>query len=196
MSDVMRATDELREAARRAARGIHLSEWFDDRIHLHPYRQPPFLVDRPARTEGVTELLVQHWDVSRPKLLYVHIPFCSSICPYCPFTKQRANDRDIKSYLEALHRQVSELAAAIGTEKISQSVVPTLYFGGGSPTSLSAAELCALADHVADALGLDQDAEVTLELQDSRPRRGLPGMRGPGLRGYPAQLWCAVVRYR
>jgi anaerobilin synthase len=165
MSDVMRATDELREAAHRAASGRHLSEWFDDRIHLHPYRQPPFLSDRPARTEGFTDLLAQHWDVSRPKVLYVHIPFCSSICPYCPFTKQRANDRAIKSYLEGLHRQVSELAAAVGPERIRQSVVPALYFGGGSPTSLSATELGELAAHVADALGVDPDAEVTFELR-------------------------------
>ena len=62
------------------------------------------------------------------KSLYIHIPFCDHICSYCDFTKLFYNSKYEKPYLEALEKEI--------TSKVTNKV-STLYFGGGTPTSLS-----------------------------------------------------------
>lgn len=65
--------------------------------------------------------------MNKVKSLYVHIPFCDSICDYCDFTKLLYNDRFAKEYLENLKRELDEC---------SPFFVETIYIGGGTPTSL------------------------------------------------------------
>lgn len=62
--------------------------------------------------------------------LYVHIPFCNQVCPYCDFTKMVAG-RDLKkSYIDALCKEMS-------IKKLNNYTFDTLYIGGGTPSSLS-----------------------------------------------------------
>jgi oxygen-independent coproporphyrinogen-3 oxidase len=65
--------------------------------------------------------------------VYIHIPFCSTICSYCDFCKVNYNKRWITSYLDALDKEIDS------TYKDEQ--VRTLYIGGGTPTSLDIDEL-------------------------------------------------------
>lgn len=65
--------------------------------------------------------------MNKVRSLYVHIPFCDSICDYCDFTKLIYNDRFAKEYLENLKRELKEY---------SPFFVETIYIGGGTPTSL------------------------------------------------------------
>lgn len=65
---------------------------------------------------------------NNPKSLYIHIPFCEHICKYCDFTKLFYFPRFEKPYLEALKKEISS--------KVKNKIF-TLYFGGGTPTSLS-----------------------------------------------------------
>ena len=65
---------------------------------------------------------------NNPKSLYIHIPFCEHICKYCDFTKLFYFSRFEKPYLEALKKEISS--------KVKNEIF-TLYFGGGTPTSLS-----------------------------------------------------------
>ena len=65
--------------------------------------------------------------MNKVKSLYVHIPFCDSICDYCDFTKLLYNDKFAKEYLENLKREL---------EDYSPFFVETIYIGGGTPTSL------------------------------------------------------------
>lgn len=67
-----------------------------------------------------------------PKALYVHIPFCQSICPYCDFPKVFYRSDWANPYLDALFSEVAEREVGI---------VDTIYVGGGTPTSLSIDEL-------------------------------------------------------
>lgn len=66
--------------------------------------------------------------VNNPKSLYIHIPFCDHICSYCDFTKLFYNQKFEKDYIKALKNEIKSTV----TNKVS-----TLYFGGGTPTSLS-----------------------------------------------------------
>lgn len=67
------------------------------------------------------------------KSIYVHIPFCKSLCTYCDFCKLKYNKEFVSLYLEKLKKEV-----AIYKDKIG--LVETLYIGGGSPSSLSKEE--------------------------------------------------------
>ena len=65
-----------------------------------------------------------------PSRLYVHIPFCTSICRYCDFPKVIHSPRWEREYVPALLRELSSFSPA-------PSSFETIYLGGGTPTSLS-----------------------------------------------------------
>jgi oxygen-independent coproporphyrinogen-3 oxidase len=89
--------------------------------------------------------------------LYVHIPYCVRRCSYCTFvltTDFSTRDR----YLAALHRE----ANFVGPET-ERTVFDSLYFGGGTPSAISAASLAVLLDAFRRAFAFTVDAEVTIE---------------------------------
>lgn len=67
------------------------------------------------------------------KHLYVHIPFCASICYYCDFARSIYNEKNVDLYLTQLNNQLKD-------EKIN-SFQETIYIGGGTPTSLNYQQL-------------------------------------------------------
>jgi len=85
--------------------------------------------------------------------LYIHVPFCPTICPYCAFHAVRRTKGAVPAYLEKLRADARALAPRL-------SPLKTLYFGGGTPSYLREDELVRLFDL---GLPLAEDAEVTLE---------------------------------
>lgn len=77
--------------------------------------------------------------MNKVKSLYVHIPFCDSICDYCDFTKLLYNDRFANEYLKSLKREL---------EEYSPFYVETIYIGGGTPTSLPYDNLAMLLEEL------------------------------------------------
>src|SRR6266446_5047110 len=67
--------------------------------------------------------------------LYVHFPFCARICPYCAFYKTRGNATEVARFCEALVSEAERVA-----KKFSLAL-ETIFFGGGTPTVLSTAQL-------------------------------------------------------
>jgi coproporphyrinogen III oxidase-like Fe-S oxidoreductase len=65
--------------------------------------------------------------IDRPGL-YVHVPFCSSLCPFCPYNKVRYSSDLAAGYLERLHRETERYLAA------RPGPFTSLYVGGGTPT--------------------------------------------------------------
>ncbi len=88
--------------------------------------------------------------------LYLHVPFCQSICNYCNFARGLLDESLKNRYVSALEREI-EMAA-------DGSVVDTLYFGGGTPSLLSAGELERLIRACGEAFAVDRGAEVTVEV--------------------------------
>ena len=70
--------------------------------------------------------------MTKPKALYIHIPFCNYICSYCDFTKLQYFSFDVDPYLDALKNEL---------ESYEIEELDTIYVGGGTPTSLSKDEL-------------------------------------------------------
>jgi oxygen-independent coproporphyrinogen-3 oxidase len=89
--------------------------------------------------------------------LYVHIPFCARICPYCAFYKERADSSQTQRFCGALLREI---------ERVSERHVlrlETIFFGGGTPTALTTSQLEFLLGGMSERLDLRQLAEWTVE---------------------------------
>src|SRR5438270_3960039 len=89
--------------------------------------------------------------------LYVHIPFCARICPYCAFYKDLLDRSQTWRFCEAI---LSEL----DRQRRSFAISPkTIYFGGGTPTALRIAQLELLLRGFRERLDLSQLVEWTME---------------------------------
>ena len=88
------------------------------------------------------------------KSVYIHIPFCKSICSYCDFCKMYYNSKFVNDYLEALEKEIKS--------NYKNEVISTLYIGGGTPNCLSNDELKKLFD-IVKIFKLDKDYEFTIE---------------------------------
>ncbi|MEN8775209.1 MAG: radical SAM family heme chaperone HemW [Akkermansiaceae bacterium] len=89
--------------------------------------------------------------------LYLHIPFCHRICPYCSFYKHTPGKTDLNTFVESLITEAQFYA--------SQNLPPlkTIYFGGGTPSMLSPTHLRRLFDGLRSALDFSTIEEITLE---------------------------------
>jgi oxygen-independent coproporphyrinogen-3 oxidase len=87
-------------------------------------------------------------------LLYLHIPFCHRICPYCSFYKHTPGDTSIGSFVDAL--------AAEAKSRIT-AAPRTLYLGGGTPSMLSPSHLSRLFTALHGIVDFSKLDEVTLE---------------------------------
>ncbi|MGI6084151.1 MAG: coproporphyrinogen-III oxidase family protein [Acetivibrionales bacterium] len=66
--------------------------------------------------------------------LYVHIPFCKTLCVFCPYCKYVYNKDTANQYIEALLKEIDLVGGALGEAK---KQVTSLYFGGGTPALLA-----------------------------------------------------------
>jgi oxygen-independent coproporphyrinogen-3 oxidase len=92
-----------------------------------------------------------------PAGLYIHVPFCSSVCPYCDFAVTIAGAGRRRAYLDALE---IEIAAA----RSHGLCFDTVYFGGGTPSSLRPVELEGVLSAISDHLDLAPDSGLYLEI--------------------------------
>lgn len=88
------------------------------------------------------------------KSVYIHIPFCETICSYCDFCKLYYNKKWIEEYLIALRNEISE--------KYKKEKISTIYIGGGTPSSLSTDELERLFE-IVKLINLSSNYEFTFE---------------------------------
>lgn len=86
---------------------------------------------------------------------YVHIPFCSAICPYCDFAVVAGQDDMAERYVMALLAEIEESEPWRPLEAV--------YFGGGTPSHIPTHLLGRILDRLADHHGLAPEAEVSLE---------------------------------
>src|SRR4051812_2867492 len=100
---------------------------------------------------------VQYRTTEAVRHLYVHIPFCARICPYCAFYKERAAPSQTQRFCEALLREIETVA------KQHPLKLETIFFGGGTPTALTTDQLEFLLGGMRDRLDLTALTEWTLE---------------------------------
>jgi oxygen-independent coproporphyrinogen-3 oxidase len=94
--------------------------------------------------------------------IYVHIPFCARICPYCAFYKDLIDRSQTQRFCEAILRELAQYQEAPSSK--SRSLLPTtVYFGGGTPTALTISQLEVLLGGLREQLDLSRLREWTME---------------------------------
>jgi len=106
--------------------------------------------------------------------LYLHIPFCSSICNYCNFNRGLFDGPLKDRYVQAIEREIRQAGAGEAAD--------TIFFGGGTPSLLEPHEIARLIAACHDAFDVAPDSEVTLETnpETSSPAR-MEGLRAAGV---------------
>lgn len=87
--------------------------------------------------------------------VYVHIPFCARVCPYCDFAVVAGRDDVAGRYVDAV---VAEIRSAEPWRPVE-----SVYFGGGTPSRLEPGHLARILDAIADRHGIADGSEISLE---------------------------------
>lgn len=103
-----------------------------------------------------------------PRSAYVHIPFCRRRCFYCDFPISVIGDRQSGDSSPAIARYVDHLCGEIGaTPNLGAEVglsLETVFFGGGTPSLLSGAQLGQILESLREQFGLNPGAEISIEM--------------------------------
>lgn len=92
--------------------------------------------------------------------LYLHVPFCAKKCSYCAFYSGAYSSQNAKGYVEAVKRNLRHYS-----DKSRET--DTVYFGGGTPSLLTAAQIEEILICAAECFDIAHDAEITLEANPS-----------------------------
>src|SRR6516225_5276245 len=107
--------------------------------------------ETPATTEAIRHI-------------YVHIPFCARICPYCAFYKDLLDRSQTRRFCDAILRELEQRQSPRRTGDRRSLIRPsTIYFGGGTPTALNIAQLEFLLRGFHELLDLSELVEWTIE---------------------------------
>ncbi len=131
------------------------------------------------------------------KGLYIHIPFCKSKCPYCDFYSYCGKDEHKKEYTSALIDEINTLRRTKNYLPHGFYNIDTLYIGGGTPSILSGEDIFNIITAVRKTLGIDKDAEITVECNPSSPIEELiPFFKKSGVNRISLGMQSAVDKER
>jgi oxygen-independent coproporphyrinogen-3 oxidase len=114
--------------------------------------------------------------------LYLHIPFCQAKCPYCDFNTYAGMLGLRAEYVDALAREILLAGVRARLSDGSPRRCRTVFFGGGTPSLLSGAEVAALLAAARSAFAVDASAEISLEVNPGSLEYGrLDELRAAGV---------------
>ncbi len=96
------------------------------------------------------------------KGLYVHIPFCDTICSFCPFVKSVGSAERVDAYLDALAAELRTVGAA---RRLGAWELDAVYIGGGTPSVLSVEQMETLFGSIRANFRIKTDAEISFEFE-------------------------------
>ena len=124
---------------------------------------PPFSCWSADAVPQARDMLARPVETEVPLGLYIHIPFCRKRCKFCYFRVYTdKNAEQVEQYLTAVSREVElySRAAAIAGRRLRFA-----YFGGGTPSFLSAAQLLRLVERLNQSISWEHAREVTFECE-------------------------------
>ncbi|MFB3118000.1 MAG: radical SAM family heme chaperone HemW [Myxococcota bacterium] len=117
--------------------------------------------------------------------VYVHIPFCERVCPYCDFAVIAAPELPAEQetrYVDALLRELASRSSVYRDASGSGRRLASIYLGGGTPSRLTPESLARIVDAIRAAFPSDGSLETTLEVNPSTLERSrLPEFRALGV---------------
>ncbi|MGL5969825.1 MAG: heme anaerobic degradation radical SAM methyltransferase ChuW/HutW [Kluyvera sp.] len=131
---------------------------FKDRRATMPWRGAiPIAKEQLAQT---WQEVLSQITPPRKRLLYLHIPFCATHCTFCGFYQNRYEEDRCERYTDALLREIEMEADSV----LHQSApIHAIYFGGGTPSALSARSLARIITTLRERLPLAPDCEIAIE---------------------------------
>lgn len=123
----------------------------------YPEVDREFVVLYPTALEPLSP--TRMW-AKKPICCYIAVPFCKSICDFCFFDKYVAPEGTRTAYLAALKKEIDAYAAM---PYVQGCEIASLYFGGGTPSVLSAEQLSDLIDYLRARIAFTADAEIEVE---------------------------------
>ena len=118
------------------------------------------VMDKEEQTRIWADLMAQTPHPADERAVYIHIPFCDKKCSYCGFFQNFTREEAAHHYVDVL---LDELDAAADTPYAQGAPFQAVFFGGGTPTALSDADIARLVRAVRARLPLTSDCEITLE---------------------------------
>lgn len=143
--------------------------WDDSLIQRYNLSGPRY-TSYPTAPQFHSDFNLRHWREAiaqgnrtlKPLSLYVHIPFCSTICYYCGCNKVvTANRQRAIPYLAALKREISLQATYVDSARKVQQ----LHFGGGTPTYLDDQQIADLMAHLRAEFSFDESEKSDFSLE-------------------------------
>ena len=124
------------------------------------YPTAPYFTEALGENEWREEL-AQTQSSGRDLSLYVHIPFCDTLCYYCGCNMVATRDYSkARSYLDFLLREIDRVAELTARDR----VVRQLHWGGGTPTYLNPTDIARLATHLRERFNIAPDVEAGCEV--------------------------------
>ncbi len=87
--------------------------------------------------------------------IYLHIPFCAQICPYCPYNKEIYQDDLAAAYVRAVRKEIDAYAELVGGKPVT-----SCYIGGGTPTTMLHSGLADMIAHLRGAFNMQCDIHM------------------------------------
>ena len=108
--------------------------------------------------------------------LYLHIPYCLHKCGYCDFNSHNLNEAEMEPYVRALLLEMEHAAKGAKDRRVD-----TIFFGGGTPTTLPFADLARILAACYQHFQVDEEAEITCEANPATiPQADLVQLREAG----------------
>ncbi|MEW6434574.1 MAG: oxygen-independent coproporphyrinogen III oxidase [Myxococcota bacterium] len=127
------------------------------------YPTVPYWQKAPTQEEWLTHLesaVARSRAQGQGASLYVHVPFCKSLCHYCGCNTFISRDPSVVApYVRDIKKEWGLYTARVGRVRLDE-----VHIGGGTPTHLSAAQLDDLLGHVLGAADVPDDAELSIEV--------------------------------
>ncbi|ASV70185.1 MULTISPECIES: coproporphyrinogen-III oxidase family protein [Cytobacillus] len=143
----------------------NLSDYYDNHPILWNFLYPFFGENSGENAkERVLDSVINNDINIRPgkNALYLHIPFCDTICSFCPFIKSTKYEPVIGEYVDALIEEMKMISASPTIQKMKFDVV---FVGGGTPSVLTPELIYKLSTAIKENFTLSEDYEWTFECE-------------------------------
>ena len=105
--------------------------------------------------------------------LYIHVPFCSFVCPYCDFAVSRLKSGEVRAWVEHVLLELKQ-------PRDFTAPIDTIYFGGGTPSLLSSEDVSRILQAAGESLNIERNVRLHFEVnpEDASPDylRSLAGL--------------------
>ena len=128
---------------------------------------------------------------------YVHIPYCVKRCGYCDFNTYTPAELQISDGLSQISNSYIDLAIQEIEQarlQVGEATVPTIFFGGGTPSLMEAADIARVITKIKNSFILSDDCEVTLETNpDTVDKQKLADFKDAGINRISVGMQSAVA---